>query len=153
MSLKYLEGKHTIFTTESAAHLLPPQSLAQETISNLEKAIAEAKKQCDEASAGECAAAWDTVEELSAAIAHKKASVRPRPDRLPHALHSMLGHLTVLAACKWKPPSVFLQIDLYSLVMFCAAKCWELLQAVKESVYSSHVPIVCSAHSVLVAML
>ena len=57
--------------------LLSPQALAQETISNLEKAIAEAKKQCDEASAGECAAAWDTVEELSAAISHKKASVRP----------------------------------------------------------------------------
>ena len=47
-----------------------------ETISSLEKAIADAKKQCDEATAGDCAAAWDTVEELSAAIAHKKAAVR-----------------------------------------------------------------------------
>ncbi len=45
------------------------------SLSELEKAIAEARKQCDEATAGECAAAWDTVEELSAAIAHKKAAV------------------------------------------------------------------------------
>lgn len=50
---------------------------ASKTLSELEKAIAEAKKQCDEATAGECAAAWDTVEELSAAISHKKAQVRP----------------------------------------------------------------------------
>jgi uncharacterized coiled-coil protein SlyX len=45
------------------------------SLSELEKAIAEARKKCDEATAGECAAAWDTVEELSAAIAHKKAAV------------------------------------------------------------------------------
>ena len=49
---------------------------AQKTLSELERAIAEARKQCDEATAGECAAAWDTVEELSAAISHKKAQVR-----------------------------------------------------------------------------
>ncbi len=50
---------------------------AQKTLSELERAIAEARKQCDEATAGECAAAWDTVEELSAAISHKKAQVCP----------------------------------------------------------------------------
>ncbi len=48
---------------------------ATKSLSQLEKAIEEARKQCDEATAGECAAAWDTVEELSAAIAHKKAAV------------------------------------------------------------------------------
>ena len=55
-----------------------------ESISSLEKAIAEAKKQCDEATAGDCAAAWDTVEELSAAIAHKKAAVRDQNRLLLH---------------------------------------------------------------------
>lgn len=49
---------------------------AEKTLSELERAISEARKQCDEATAGECAAAWDTVEELSAAISHKKAQVR-----------------------------------------------------------------------------
>ncbi|EIE19790.1 CP12-domain-containing protein [Coccomyxa subellipsoidea C-169] len=52
---------------------------AQKTLSELERAIAEARKQCDEATAGECAAAWDTVEELSAAISHKKAQAKADP--------------------------------------------------------------------------
>ena len=51
------------------------QLAKENSLSALEKAIQDAKKQCDEASANECASAWDTVEELSAAIAHKKAQV------------------------------------------------------------------------------
>ncbi|KAK9918135.1 hypothetical protein WJX75_001508 [Coccomyxa subellipsoidea] len=54
-------------------------SAAEKTLSELERAISEARKQCDEATAGECAAAWDTVEELSAAISHKKAQAKADP--------------------------------------------------------------------------
>ena len=55
------------------------QLAKENSLSALEQAIADAKKQCDEASANECASAWDTVEELSAAIAHKKAQVSTPP--------------------------------------------------------------------------
>jgi hypothetical protein len=41
------------------------------------KAIDSAKETCEDGSAGECAAAWDTVEELSAEAAHKKAKKPP----------------------------------------------------------------------------
>ncbi|CAL5224333.1 g7004 [Coccomyxa viridis] len=59
-----------------------PEQLAKEnSLSALEQAIADAKKQCDEASANECASAWDTVEELSAAIAHKKAQASDPLDK------------------------------------------------------------------------
>ena len=56
-------------------------------MSALEEAIADAKKQCDEAGANDCAAAWDTVEELSAALAHKKANVSSLPNNV------CVGHL------------------------------------------------------------
>ena len=39
----------------------------------LQDAIKDAEVACDGGSAGECAAAWDNVEEISAAISHKKA--------------------------------------------------------------------------------
>ena len=55
---------------------LAAQLAKENSLSALEEAINDAKKQCDEAGANECASAWDTVEELSAAIAHKKAQVR-----------------------------------------------------------------------------
>mmetsp|Transcript_22534 Transcript_22534/g.62520 ORF Transcript_22534/g.62520 Transcript_22534/m.62520 type:complete len:113 (-) Transcript_22534:278-616(-) len=42
--------------------------------SPIETAIEEAKEACEGDNQGECAAAWDEVEELSAAAAHKKAS-------------------------------------------------------------------------------
>lgn len=67
----------TVPGKENKETLVPVQ--ATKSLSELEKAIAEARKQCDEATAGECAAAWDTVEELSAAIAHKKAAVSCDP--------------------------------------------------------------------------
>ncbi|KAI8462234.1 MAG: CP12-domain-containing protein [Monoraphidium minutum] len=38
----------------------------------LQEAIKEAEETCDGGAAGECAAAWDNVEEISAAISHKK---------------------------------------------------------------------------------
>ncbi|GBF90866.1 hypothetical protein Rsub_03720 [Raphidocelis subcapitata] len=40
----------------------------------LQEAIKEAEEVCDGGAAGECAAAWDNVEEISAAISHKKAN-------------------------------------------------------------------------------
>ncbi|KIZ05217.1 Calvin cycle protein CP12 [Monoraphidium neglectum] len=43
-----------------------------EQASSLEAAIKEAEETCDGGPAGECAAAWDNVEEISAAISHKK---------------------------------------------------------------------------------
>ena len=62
------------------------QLAKENSLSALEEAINDAKKQCDEAGANECASAWDTVEELSAAIAHKKAQVRsPRLPSCPHS--------------------------------------------------------------------
>lgn len=41
----------------------------------IEAAIKEAEETCAGGPSGECAAAWDTVEELSAAASHAKASV------------------------------------------------------------------------------
>lgn len=42
----------------------------------VETAIKEAEEACaDTGKTGECAAAWDTVEEISAAISHKKAAI------------------------------------------------------------------------------
>eukprot|EP00884_Botryococcus_braunii_P015343 jgi/Botrbrau1/2492/Bobra.0226s0049.2 len=40
----------------------------------IESAVEEAKKACEEGTTGECAAAWDSVEEISAAVSHKKAA-------------------------------------------------------------------------------
>ena len=58
------------------------QLAKENSLSALEQAIEDAKKECNEASAKECASAWDTVEELSAAIAHKKAQVIAGPIKL-----------------------------------------------------------------------
>ena len=68
---------------------LAAQLAKENSLSALEEAINDAKKQCDEASANECASAWDTVEELSAAIAHKKAQVHS--PQLPSCPHSSLA--------------------------------------------------------------
>jgi CP12 domain len=53
----------------------------KEAIKEAEEACAETGKQ------GECAAAWDEVEELSAAASHKKESVR-LASLYPHSLSS-----------------------------------------------------------------
>jgi len=45
-----------------------------EPANSVESAVKEAEKACEGGTAGECAAAWDNVEEISAAIAHKKAN-------------------------------------------------------------------------------
>lgn len=45
----------------------------------VEIAIKEAEEACDGGSAGECAAAWDEVEEISAAISHKKDAAKADP--------------------------------------------------------------------------
>jgi len=42
----------------------------------VETAIKEAEAACDGGTAGECAAAWDNVEEISAAISHKKDAAK-----------------------------------------------------------------------------
>ncbi len=75
-------GVGTSYIKHHFHYFLALQLAKENSLSALEKAIQEAKKQCDEAGANECASAWDTVEELSAAIAHKKAQVsRPTPGR------------------------------------------------------------------------
>ena len=80
-----------------SSHVLCALQLAKEnSLSALEQAIADAKKQCNEASANECASAWDTVEELSAAIAHKKAQVNTCPQIIGGSVEgrmcTQLGH-------------------------------------------------------------
>ena len=46
---------------------------AQELSESIEAAVGEAEEACDGGSTADCAAAWDTVEELSAEAAHQKA--------------------------------------------------------------------------------
>jgi len=45
----------------------------QDLSEEISKSIEEAKEACEDGSAGECAAAWDTVEEISAEASHQKA--------------------------------------------------------------------------------
>jgi len=47
---------------------------AEPAQTQVESAVQDAEKACEGGTAGECAAAWDNVEEISAAIAHKKAN-------------------------------------------------------------------------------
>jgi len=48
----------------------------------VETAIKEAEEKCASGSTGECAAAWDNVEEISATIAHKKVAEAESNDPL-----------------------------------------------------------------------
>ena len=48
-----------------------------EKATTVETAIKEAEEACEGGSTGECAAAWDAVEEISAAVSHKKAAEGP----------------------------------------------------------------------------
>eukprot|EP01024_Parvocaulis_polyphysoides_P004823 TRINITY_DN1119_c1_g1_i1.p2 TRINITY_DN1119_c1_g1~~TRINITY_DN1119_c1_g1_i1.p2 ORF type:complete len:113 (+),score=31.69 TRINITY_DN1119_c1_g1_i1:169-507(+) len=48
----------------------------------IEKAIEEAKEDCETGTAEECATSWDVVEEMSAAAAHKKAQSEANKDPL-----------------------------------------------------------------------
>eukprot|EP00775_Hariotina_reticulata_P005222 gene5222-5459_t len=48
----------------------------------VETAIKEAEEKCADGTAGECAAAWDNVEEISAAISHKKVAEAESSDPL-----------------------------------------------------------------------
>mmetsp|Transcript_6804 Transcript_6804/g.9221 ORF Transcript_6804/g.9221 Transcript_6804/m.9221 type:complete len:122 (+) Transcript_6804:106-471(+) len=50
---------------------------ASDMSNKIDEAISEAKETCDDGKANECAAAWDTVEELSAEAAHQKAKAVP----------------------------------------------------------------------------
>lgn len=77
--LEELLQPHEPWWLKSLPVLCALQLAKENSLSALEQAIADAKKQCDEAGANDCAAAWDTVEELSAALAHKKAQVSIRP--------------------------------------------------------------------------
>eukprot|EP00195_Chlamydomonas_chlamydogama_P013774 CAMPEP_0202899068 /NCGR_PEP_ID=MMETSP1392-20130828/7408_1 /ASSEMBLY_ACC=CAM_ASM_000868 /TAXON_ID=225041 /ORGANISM="Chlamydomonas chlamydogama, Strain SAG 11-48b" /LENGTH=106 /DNA_ID=CAMNT_0049585161 /DNA_START=47 /DNA_END=367 /DNA_ORIENTATION=+ len=45
-------------------------------------AIKDAEEACKDGSAGECAAAWDVVEEVSAAKSHKKVADQAKADPL-----------------------------------------------------------------------
>ncbi|WIA11919.1 hypothetical protein OEZ86_002904 [Tetradesmus obliquus] len=48
----------------------------------VETAIKEAEDKCASGTSGECAAAWDNVEEISAAISHKKVADAANSDPL-----------------------------------------------------------------------
>jgi len=70
----------------SRAHCAPPQ--------DVESAVSEAKTTCADGSSAECAAAWDVVEEISAANSHAKAKAKARaparPEPLPRDLRLAL---------------------------------------------------------------
>ncbi|CAK0785500.1 hypothetical protein CVIRNUC_008710 [Coccomyxa viridis] len=77
-----LSARRSVLVRASPEQVELAAQLAKEnSLSALEEAINDAKKQCDEAGANECASAWDTVEELSAAIAHKKAQASDPLDK------------------------------------------------------------------------
>jgi hypothetical protein len=62
------------------SHRLPhlyESPLCLQTDEQVKEAIKEAEQACADGKKGECAAAWDEVEELSAAVSHSK-SVRSR---------------------------------------------------------------------------
>ncbi|CAM6109975.1 unnamed protein product [Calypogeia fissa] len=65
----------------AVARASPSSTNLEETVQH---AIEDAEEVCkaDGASAGNCAAAWDEVEELAAAVAHKKASEKDKKDPL-----------------------------------------------------------------------
>ncbi|KAK9819229.1 hypothetical protein WJX74_009586 [Apatococcus lobatus] len=70
-----------------AAQLARPAALRQvlvraEPKSAVETAIENAKNTCESGSVGECAAAWDEVEELSASAADKKTAGASKMDPL-----------------------------------------------------------------------
>lgn len=52
--------------------------VSQESGNQIADSIKEAEKACAGGTSQDCAAAWDTVEELSAAASHKKANVKVR---------------------------------------------------------------------------
>lgn len=64
-------------------HIVAASSTKPDLASQVEQSIKEAQEVCagDEAS-GECAAAWDEVEELSAATAHKRVAEKATNDPL-----------------------------------------------------------------------
>merc|ERR1712017_67775 len=55
------------------------RSKAQDMSEQLEKAIDEAKENCDDGNTADCAVAWDNVEEISAEISHKKSQKKVDP--------------------------------------------------------------------------
>lgn len=58
-------------------HPPPPQNNNQQVQKVLEQTIKEAEEVCEgDAKTGECAAAFDAVEEVSAALAHKKTAMK-----------------------------------------------------------------------------
>ncbi|WIA14286.1 hypothetical protein OEZ85_002820 [Tetradesmus obliquus] len=57
----------------------PSMKDVEEIEKKVEQAIKDADTTCKESDAAHCAAAWDNVEELSAAAAHKKVAVQNDP--------------------------------------------------------------------------
>lgn len=55
-----------------------PPSSEQEAADSIAGSIKEAEKACADGTTQDCAAAWDTVEELSAAASHKKDAAKVR---------------------------------------------------------------------------
>eukprot|EP00358_Blepharisma_japonicum_P006676 CAMPEP_0202943328 /NCGR_PEP_ID=MMETSP1395-20130829/3741_1 /ASSEMBLY_ACC=CAM_ASM_000871 /TAXON_ID=5961 /ORGANISM="Blepharisma japonicum, Strain Stock R1072" /LENGTH=107 /DNA_ID=CAMNT_0049640667 /DNA_START=29 /DNA_END=352 /DNA_ORIENTATION=- len=71
--------------TRKVAAARPVRSIlvrAEPSKSAVETAIKEAEEACKDGTTGECAAAWDAVEEVSAAASDKKAAVKAAADPL-----------------------------------------------------------------------
>lgn len=61
-----------------------PPERPQEAGDKIAPAIKDAEKACADGTSQDCAAAWDTVEELSAAAAHSKANAKVRCEAAGH---------------------------------------------------------------------
>lgn len=57
----------------------PRRTIEQNLDGKIEDAIKEAEEACEGGVSGECAAAWDNVEELSAEASHKRSRAKADP--------------------------------------------------------------------------
>lgn len=71
--------KPTCGTTHSCTIHAPTSTIEQNLDGKIEEAIKEAEEACEGGVSGECAAAWDNVEELSAEASHKRSRTKADP--------------------------------------------------------------------------
>ena len=104
-------------------------SVPLQTDEQIKTAIKDAEESCEGDNKGECAAAWDTVEELSAAASHKKSvrlAVVP-----PVACRDLLERRTRVQNSRWSACSLpVMRVVLYANVLsfsVAAIAQWPLL--------------------------
>ena len=85
MALRLAKSSAPVAKPAARAVRVVRPSVAMRTMpdkSAVETAVKIAEDACKDGKAGECAAAWDNVEEISAAIAHEKAKESTSQDPL-----------------------------------------------------------------------